>query len=227
MRILLWKEYRQNRKVLGAVGIFVLLPYVIVLIVGAVVRVRDREDYNYFEPWSWSELLTHGSLWSLAVLMFACAFISGHAIAGERADRSAEFSAYLPISRRSAIASKAILALGACLLITLFNGLIAYLAGGVDPAWIIRNTGEGIGFAAATGVLVFGVSWFFSTLVSTPGIATASGIGAAILLGCTWGLLFEISGSPTSGLRYILPSLILGTVCFVGGTVHYLRRVEP
>ena len=227
MKALLWKEYRQNRKVLGAVGIFVLLPYVIVLIVGVVVRARNQEDYDHFVPFRWSELLMHGSLWSSLVLMFACAFITGHAIAGERADRSAEFAAYLPISRRSAIGSKAILAIGACLLIALFNGLIAYSASGANLVWITRNVGDGIAFGAATAVLIFGVSWFVSTLVSTPAIATASGLGAAIALVCTVGLSFEILGLPASDLWYLLPCLILGTACFVGGTVYYVRRVEP
>ena len=229
MKALLWKEYRQARKVLGGVCIILLLPYVIALVVGFVEHRRDRGEYDYSTPVGWSEILSLASLFSLLLLVVGCAFISGNAVAGERADRSAEFSAYLPISRRSAIASKAIMVIGTCLVLALVNLLIAYAAVGAAPPWLDP---DGLTVGVATATLILGVAWLFSTLLKSPANATALGIAAAILVFGTLALtdyLRAIVDEPPPTLErwYVTSCFTLGAAGFITGVVYYVRRVEP
>ena len=230
IKTLLWKDYRQNRKTLIAVGIFLTIPYLIALIVGIVVRSGPAPGTDYNVRLTWSDLLHAGSLWSLAFLVVLCAFFSGNAVAGERADRSAEFAAHLPISRRAAIASKAVLAIGACLLAALVNLLIGYAAG---ESSFLRSGDQALAvyaLGAASTVLVFGVSWLVSALASSAVNAAASGIAALILLWGTFGLVEafrEGRTALTSEWLYVTMCLLLGVGCFVAGVVYYVRRVEP
>ena len=61
------------------------------------------------------------------------ALLGGNSIAGERVDRSAEFLAYLPVSRGRILASKLLVALAAVPLIWLPNLVILAITGAVEP----------------------------------------------------------------------------------------------
>lgn len=232
MKALLWKDYRQNRRMLIAVGIFVVIPYVVLSVglLGRLLGTSSEVASDQLE--SWGELLWMASMWSLCLSMVAGAFVAGNAIAGERADRSAEFAAYLPISRWSAIAGKAMLAVGLYLSVWIVNLLIGSLAGDELPAALYRRGDSFVGVMAVTAVLIFGVSWLLSCLLSSSAIAAAGGLAAPMIIG--GGLTFSdyVRGLeehvPEPWLHWYVPlCLVLGVTCFVGGVVYYLRRVEP
>ena len=174
MKALLWKDYRQNRSFLVAAGAFLLLPYAVVVLIGVVEMLTDAHTSEVI----WAQYFVGASITSLFISAMLSAFVAGNAVAGERADRSAEFAAILPISRRSSIISKALLAATACFFMWLANGFVLYLttfAEGVERTPVTDNFVPAL---AATTVFTFGVSWLVSTLVSRPATATVSGIGS-------------------------------------------------
>jgi len=214
MKTLLWKDFRQNRGILIALGIFVLIPYVFATLIGvSALWTRDKP------LWHWAELWWGASVWSLGVSTVACAFVAGNAIAGERADRSAEFAAYVPIESQPAIVSKAILAFGAWLVVWLANiPVLCIAATGIDWPHGMGERYAAIPISALSALLIFGVSWLFSSYLRNPAIAAACGLATALVL--LWvGLSISIDS-------YFASCLIAGPVCFVLGTSRALQRVE-
>jgi ABC-type transport system involved in multi-copper enzyme maturation permease subunit len=226
MRALLWKDYRLNRGVL-LLGITLLLaPYATV---AAVVLYAHWPSLPAAAEWS--RLLLTASLFSLGLSSLTLVTLAGNSIASERADRSAEFLAYLPPSRLRILVSKALLALLVAGVIWVFNLSVGEV--------IAPTLGSSLGnpadelaprsMLAAGAVLLFGAGWLGSALLSSPAIATSLGIGAALAvpgLIMTMRVLFTI---PPEDVQHwgLITALTLGTLCFVSGSVYYLRRVEP
>jgi ABC-type transport system involved in multi-copper enzyme maturation permease subunit len=226
MMQLIWKEYRQNRLTLLAVGVALLLPYVYMASLGITWSLAGS-------PRSWIGLIWKASLLSSLIWTVAVAFIGGVIIAGERSDRSAEFLAYLPIDPRRAVAGKAILAFGACLFYFLINVSVFYVtrAGQSYSTPVLNDMIEMIGGPwLVTAVLVFSASWLFSSLLTSPALAAAGGLTvAAISGGAVTGLSgLRIIGSAEAlkGLYFWL-CLILGVACFAAGIAYFLRRPHP
>ena len=90
MNWLLWREYRRNRWILAAGAAGVVLPYIIAVMF----------DVNRSSGFIGAFFL------SCVFSQMTVALLGGNAVAGERADRSAEFIAYLPLRRSSTFASK-------------------------------------------------------------------------------------------------------------------------
>lgn len=226
IKALLWKEYRQNRKILAGAATFVAMPYLVFCVV------------NILYAGPWETLLSGGGMWGVVLSTMMAAFIAGNAIAGERVDRSAEFAAYLPIGRRCAVLSKAILASTAAASFLLFNLAVVYafmywdwrrheIRGEDDFAIAI--------IAPAASVLLFGVAWLLSSLWNSPPLAAVAGIGSAVILWTTVAAVSERMGLKTPGpdgflvwcIWYPALCVSLGIAAFVAGTLYYLRRVEP
>ncbi len=225
MKQLLWKEYHQNRPLLQAVGIVLLLPYIYFpLCLGLLSRLIGGPPVN------WLGLCWKASFLSLLLWSIAVAFIGGGIFAGERSDRSAEFLDYLPISAHRAVAGKAFLAVGACLFFWLINMSIYLMtsAGQSFSPIILNDIAAAIGLTwMATAVLNFGASWLFSSLFTRTALAVACGLAVVALLG---GVVSGLSGlrmvENTEALKVLYNSLclILGTACFVAGIFNSLRR---
>ena len=224
MKALLWKDFRENRTVLMAIAVFVLMPYISSAIV-AIADVSAGRDPH------WARTLWGSSAVALCLSAGVTSFIAGNVIAGERANRSAEFAAYLPIPRRTTAASKAIVAISSCLFILLVNFGINRLA-----AWVQSDRSHDVPvqdlafFGLPAVVLMFGVAWLFSSFSRSPVIAAASGLVAfLVLIGTS-----TFSMSHTTGqiphlwfYWYWSTSLIVGIGGFAVGVIYYLRRVEP
>lgn len=234
IRTLLWKDYRQNRQFLIAAAVLLLIPYVFCVVVAVVETARHGQMIEE----GWTPYFLGASLAALGIATLLCGFIGANAIAGERVDRSAEFTAYLPISPHSAVLSKAILALGICAFIVLANASIYSLVLWIDDS-AIRPLDYGfrppavefVSGVAITAVFLFGVSWFVSSLVARPAIAASSAIVAMIVLVMMLNLIAEAQPRDSQGrvffLWYSIMCLLVGSGCFVAGTLHYIRRVEP
>ena len=156
-------------------------------------------------------------------------FIGGVILADERSDRSAKFPAYVPIDPRRAVAGKAILALGACLFYFLINVSAFYMTRtGHYSTPVSNDMVETIGGTwLVTAVLIFSASWLFSSLLTSPALATAWGLAVAAISG---GVVIGLGGlrviESTDALKalYFWMCLILGAACFAAGIAHYLRR---
>lgn len=226
MRALLWKDYRINRGVVLLGAALLLGPYAAVIFWGL------RAHWPSLPPRAeWSGLLTTASLLSLVLSQLTLVTLAGNVIASERNDRSAEFLAYLPPSRLKILASKFVLWLLAAAVVWCVNLAASEL---LAPA-LGRAPGSATdaladrSMLAAVSVMLFGAGWLGSALLESPAMATCLGIGATfavpVLVMAALHLFAPGGGDLKQGCLIACP--VLGVVCFVCGSVYYLRRVEP
>ncbi len=230
MRALLWKDWRINRFVLIVGTVILFLPYLFFLI--HIIYTQWYWPVGQMRHWNY-EIVTACAYFSLILSLVPIAMLGGKAMAAERADRSAEFLAYLPPSRRSLIASKIILAVGASLVIWIVNlGNLMVLAPrmpGAPPladGALWQTPGTGVLVLGGTTVLIFGVAWLLSSFVASSTVAT--GCGVITWFGIYGGLasVHLLHPFPILGWYYTL-CLTVGILGFTAGTVVYLRRFVP
>jgi len=227
MKWLLWKEYRANRLVLIVGAVLLLVPYAILM--GIVLRGVLHCNL--------SELclgLCAAAAYSVGISQLTLALLGGNVIAGERVDRSAEFLAYLPISRARALAGKLTLVALTVALVWIPNLLVLLLAStGVPEKWLADLDSEVIGsvilHAAITGAVFFSVAWLLSSMLESPTFSICGGLVTPVLIMTAILLSFWRLGMPEDAVPpwYIGISLVLAPACFAAGTAYYLRRVEP
>jgi len=236
MKWVLWREYRLNRLIRIVGAVLMLLPYVFVLIELAVRQ--WLEIYVPQSPPSGIVLFGGAALWSTVLSLLTLTFLGGNAIAGERADRSAEYLAYLPLSRLRRLAAKLVLALGTAVSIWGFNLLVLFVLyviilvtrpelPSVQPDDVLVPAG----LFALSGLVMFSVAWLVSSLQSSPTFAVCAGLVAPWLLALALqGAAFFYDPNrfgPIVAIGYAVTCLVLAVACFSTGTWYYLRRVEP
>ena len=216
MTWLLWKEYRLQRLIL-AVGIFLLVfPHAV----------------RYFANAA-PEAIGYAAFVSTILSILTLALLGGNAIASERADRSAEFQAYQPISRGMILATKLLIpVLAACVL----WGVNLYVFDHWSPIPYaeLRGSREWMLLFFIFGFAAFSVAWLLSAIQSSPTFAIGAGMAApvatmmllALLAWLASGLGFEPSGQSFNN-TWSTVNLTLGLLSFTGGTAYYLLRVEP
>ena len=215
---LLWREYRLNRLILVTGGVLVLLPMVV-----ATVFKYDRTT-DFYPAWAASTLFGY-----LTVAMLA-----GNAIAGERADRSAEFVAYLPLARWHRLASKLIL-----FLIT-FIAIWAVTFWGANQLTLPAETAHIVDLRVfVINVLVtYSIGWLFTSFLSSPTYASVVAGSSLVVVLLALALVAHILGLPMHQIDnsdahetliqwYAMIGLPLAIVCFSMGTWNYLRRADP
>jgi ABC-type transport system involved in multi-copper enzyme maturation permease subunit len=230
MKWLFWKDFRHNLPIVIFGLILLLLPHLFALW-GMYLQANSGSKLP------WQDNFVMSSLWAFILSQLTVAVASGNAIAGERADRSAEFLGSLPIARRKILASKLLFALAIIAAIWVTTGLMVWGLVRTDPTVIhlfARSAGEMLcAFAAVaiSGAAIFGPAWFLSSLAASPTIAVCAGLATPLTV---WlGVLFVHSlFGPDKidvglGLWYAGVCLTLGIAGFVAGTWYYLRRVEP
>jgi ABC-type transport system involved in multi-copper enzyme maturation permease subunit len=231
MTWLVWKEYRQNRLIVLFLCILMLAPAAIV----AVIHFAEANDRPWTSP---QEAIAMAVFNALAITQVILALIGGLAFAGERADRSAEFQAYLPVPRWKTFVAKLLLALCLAAVIWLPTGILL----GVNhwnpqfaldgPCQSLRGISAAVPFIAITGLTFFCIGWFFSSFTSSPTLAVFAGLLTPFILAVGIGI-----GSEIFGLARLEDSLIkfcfvvicplLSAIGFLIGSWLFLRRVEP
>jgi len=173
---------------------------------------------------------------TLGLSLFTLAMLGGNAIAAERADRSAEFLAYLPVSRWTILAGKSLIALTPAVGIWMVNLAFLFwvaprLAEGVSAAEMVRRpeVREFFDVFGSTSVLLFGAGWFWSAVLNSHGLATGmSFVTLAVvvvgMIGIEYGL--GMVGFVTNQ-SLVTTFLIVGIGGYVGGCAYYLHRLEP
>ena len=227
------REYRLNRLILIAGAGSLLLPYVAVLVALCWAKVRGGTHIGADQA---AEGFIVAAAYSLILSQLIVGVLGGNAIAGERADRSAEFVAYLPLSRPRRLAGKLSLAFCAAVsiwgpnLLILLTLLSSFPNAQIDVA---PDSFIVVSYIAITGLAFYGVAWLISSLQSSPTFAVVGGLITPLLI--VWGLsaaawAADMPGSTcnrfvTTG--YATICLVLAILCFWIGTWYYLRRVEP
>jgi ABC-type transport system involved in multi-copper enzyme maturation permease subunit len=232
MKWLLWKDYRNNRLVVFAALAFLLTPHLGTLIMTCLQEFR----WHVSTPHLWIDNFAASSFFSLTVSQLLVAVIGGNAIAGERADRSAEFLASLPITRKKILASKLLLSLAIVAVIWVTDvAALLYLGFQLprrfDPTGIV----EMLGVTAIVASVLFSVAWCLSSFLASATYCVAAGVFTPLLLwlGMLYvAFLFDIEIGDehferTITFWYCGICLTLAPVCFGAGTWYYLRRVEP
>ena len=182
MNWLFWKDYRENRLVVFAALFLLVTPHLFSLFGCCVQSIRWGAG-----PQTWIDSFTASSMFSLVISQLAVALIGGNAIAGERADRSAEFLASLPIARKKILTSKLLLSLAIVGVIWVTNASALFgLASWAhqfwnDPQPVIAALAT-LGCIAIVAMMLFGVSWLLSSFLSSPTFAVGGGLIIPLLL---------------------------------------------
>lgn len=226
MRALIWKDYRMNRAPLLVALLLWLVPFAL----------QAMEALHLSWPaWprgeSWARHLSTAACIGLFLTAISMAILGGNSIACERADRSAEFLACLPPSRRKVLASKALLALAAGLAIWTVNlTVLLVLAPALAGQPLPLPAGISLPPLAASTVFLFCAGWLGSALLESAAFATCIGFALPFLCGMLLALASTFLGwPPRGGLEAATTAmcLVLGPVCFLSGSAYLLRRAEP
>jgi ABC-type transport system involved in multi-copper enzyme maturation permease subunit len=220
MKALLWKEYRQNRQVLLAAAALTAIPYV-----GALLRYLFEESptYSAGSPLVWAFTFHGISELTMMLTVVAFALIAGNSIAGERADRSTEFTFSLPIARTSAWIGKIMVAVAAC---TILIAVHACLRVATAPGIANRDY---LLLLLSSSVLAFGAAWVFSSLLNNSAVTTVLGISAFLVIYSVIRLYNQYAEPAPldSMLLLAVLDIAIGLIGFCVGSLIYLRRVEP
>jgi ABC-type transport system involved in multi-copper enzyme maturation permease subunit len=226
MKSLIWKDCRLNALIL-AVGMALWIgPYAF-----AVGLLFSENDGRWAQAVAWGNALAMASSFSVMGSLVSSLILGANAIASERADRSAEFLAYLPASRGAVLVSKAVVPLGAAIVVwgsNLLVSLVLVPVLGGDKA--LGTLVEGWWPTACLCVLLFGVAWLASSYLDSPSAALALGlVGFMAVMIALFGLNHLIgSWGLAAGTNWVSDApAVAGTLCFAAGSWHYLSRVEP
>jgi len=231
---LVWREWRRSRTMFFvALGIIVALlllvfsqPQTPPETAGGKISVVDRMAVvGYFATW----IAVH-------VSVFLLPMIAANSLAGERADRSAEFIAPLPVSRSVRLVAKVVLLAAVAIALWAPVLLVAPLLGNSQlvKADDYRSGLGLLGMVAAFTLLATALAWLLAGWVESPVIAAVGAI--AIPVAVPWvmfslqvpflapasffSLWFDSEGIPQS------LTLLVAAAFFAAGSALYVRRLE-
>jgi ABC-type transport system involved in multi-copper enzyme maturation permease subunit len=222
MRTLIWKECRLNAWVLVLGAVLGLGPYVVG---GAWALFQGGpRSMAVLRP-----MLESACAISLEASLLTLLLLGANSIARERVDRSAEFLAYLPVSRARILVSKAAVPLAMASVVWTAALAAHVLAYAIDGGTIGSVIPPGLGWAVlAISILLFGAVWLGSSIVDTPLTAVGFCLGICMLLWSAFVASNHFLGWPADRSDcYTAGMGIVGISCFIAGSWLYLRRVEP
>ena len=230
MNPLLRKDFRLNRMVLVIAATPSVVPYVIAIIFAV------NESYADSMPLqrSWAHLLLTANHFCLMQWPVAAALLGGNAFACERADRSAEFLAYLPPTKMRIATSKFTVVLVVAGIYWSVNLFLFWLGSSYigDDSFQYLDLSDAMPKSsfAAIGLLTFGCGWLASSMVNNTGPAVVLGLGAPVVLFAGFQFTSWLVGWPADGQFgkwFTTTGLSLGMIACGAGWHLYLRRVEP
>jgi ABC-type transport system involved in multi-copper enzyme maturation permease subunit len=225
MLALLIKDIRLNTIPILGGGLLMAMPYIIILL-SIPMQHHDRSDI----PREFQVAAAMGIVLTVAV----AAIFGGVAFALERRERSADFLALLPVTRRQIVTSKILVGLFFPVLMLIANFIALTIASrrlqlGDQNAFAVDNVQFII--VAAALILAFGIAWLASSFLSSPAIA--AGISITMIL--CW--LFVSNVLPEKYIDSVPGAyqfavgfsaiIVPGLICFCVGTYYYLNRIEP
>lgn len=223
LKTLIKKDFYHQTSFMLAAAIFLVVPYLIAMVTLITIQMGAHPQEN------WIQFFHAAGVVDIILCVVLIPFFTGNAIAGERADRSAEFLAYLPIKRKTAILSKAIVAFGISTFFIVLCTLVYYVLIYLSDLHPRAMQNVEVGIVVGSCVFMFGVAWLVSTFAQSATYAAAAGMFVPISLGVVLILLnpMEAANRANLWMVYIIISLVMGPLCFIAGVMYYLRRVEP
>lgn len=229
MKSLLWKDYRLNRLLVLFGLLACLLPWAVAI--ARHIQLIVRGEGVWWGPAPWVDAFSV----SLLLSLFTFAMLGGNAVAAERADRSAEFLAYQPISRWFMLLSKSLIALPTIAGIWMVNLVFLFLvtpciAEGVTAADMAGRPEvyEALIVFAATSVFLFGACWFWSAVLRSHGLATGMGFFALAVV--TIGMIGVDRGLGMEGFftneSFLIVALVIGIGGYAAGCLTYVFRED-
>jgi len=183
--------------------------------------------------------LLQGATASAVGLVLGAALLAGSTSAGERADRTAAFLAYLPPTRRMVWASRVVCSLVPTVILFCLSAVVALLVVyhlnrphySGPPAMPV------ICVLAVTIPLAFGGAWFIGVLSGSPAVAAVSGLALPGLTAIGTGYLSyrlyyhvgETSAYPGQAMdvhwhtMYLIAAGAIGVLLFAAASAIYLR----
>jgi ABC-type transport system involved in multi-copper enzyme maturation permease subunit len=231
---LVWREWRRSRTMFFvALGIIVALlllvfgqPQTPPEAAGGEIRVvGSMAVVGYFASW----IAVH-------VSVFLLPMIAANRLAGERADRSAEFIAPLPVSRAVRLMAKVVLL--AAVAIALWAPMLVFASllrsSQLVKADDYRSGLELLGMIATFAILTTALAWLLAARIESPVIAAVMAIAIPVAVPCGmfslqvpflapasfFGLWIDSEGIPQP-LTYLVAAAF-----FAAGSALYVRRLE-
>jgi hypothetical protein len=217
--------YRAARIAVLSVFIIYIVPFITALIV---LSAGNNSDVPNF-------LSDFAMVGQDCTILMAAAF-GGCAFAIERRDRSGDFLAMMPVPRWHTVGSKAILSAVAIVPLWVTLSTLVYFTGNRGNAFA-PDYGQSsardlifqaYAFPATLILLVFGISWFFSTLTKSPSISASLGMASILLIVIVREQLHASDPfGPNVDVQLAACAALIGAVCFLAGTLIYTQRVSP
>jgi len=226
MKSLIWKDYRLARPLLLVGAVLIGSAYLL----GAIMEIWSSwPALPTAKAWG-GMLVSYGTI-SLYLAACVTGLLGGHAIACERADRTAHFLAYLPPTKTRILASKlAVAAIATAVVWAWLLLSVMVLAPRLNGAPIDYKSAL---FDAAGGAqlcaLTFGTGWLGSAIFESTTIPIIMGLSSPIALGLVLVATLDLLGVPRfeMGKWSGLVGACVGAVAFALGTWRYYRRVGP
>jgi ABC-type transport system involved in multi-copper enzyme maturation permease subunit len=230
MKSLIWKECRANPWLLALGIVLGFGPYVVGilwLLFGFGARVDAGMRLAF--------MLEPATVISIEATLLTLLLFGANSIASERADRSAEFLAYLPIRRVTILTSKLVVPLAIASAVWGLSLVANELAPAVTAGKVSGTKPIGLErMIFAASVLFFGSAWLGSSMAEKPMTAVGFSLGISMVLSLAFGACNQLTGWPASTFGnegainvYAAAMCIAGVTCFLSGSRLYLRRVEP
>ena len=236
---LVWREWRRSRTILFvALGIIVALlllvfsqPQTPPEAAGGEIRVvGSMAVVGYFASW----IAVH-------VSVFLLPMIAANSLAGERADRSAEFIAPLPVSRAVRLMAKVVLLAAVAIALWAPMLVVASLlrSSQLDKADDYRLGLGLLGMVATFTLLATALAWLLAAWVESPVIAAVGAIAIPIAIPMFLFYVPTIANRPpfrdpsvfysfwidSAGMPQPLTFLVAAAF-FAAGSTLYMRRLE-
>jgi ABC-type transport system involved in multi-copper enzyme maturation permease subunit len=218
IRALLAKDWR-----------FFRLPMLALLITGAGCYALVSASMLFMQPGESSpQAISSGAGIAIALTAMIASAFGGMAIAGERADRTSDFMALLPVTRFQMLLSKWLVSLMLLGGSAMFHAFIAFYVLHLDQQ-TITIWSHGLTLSVGLTFSFFGIAWLFSSFTKSGPISAC--IAIAITLGST--VLVSLSFEGHNHSEFIVTMTTAATTAAIGmislacGTVYYLRRIAP
>jgi len=226
--LLTWREWRRDRPIF--LSVVAGVPAVALLFAAQSARRGSTEN---------AIVILAYAAWVMAWLgVMLPPLLAAHAMAGERADRSARFVASLPVSRACRLCAKVVVLLGLVLL--LWAPLLSWLT--LEPSEkLFRGIRDSCGFIATFTLLTTAITWLLAAWLDSVIIAAAVAISTPIAAPILFATFEEITGrhdsksmaqffdlwlGPGPDRLPTLLTLLVAAGLFAAGTAIYLRRAE-
>jgi len=204
---------------------------------GIVLHLIPYFIFGFITWWTWNSLaqpqlgpqLATISTAGFGIIIIIAAALGGAALAQERRDRSADFQAMLPVSRAQIITSKVLVSALILLAFAIFDISIFLLATQpVHPSTEISppDRVEMFQMLISFTLLAFSAAWLGGSFLSSPAIAASASL-ALLLISVLWPNLLPNSFPIREDQVATWTALVLGWICFVAGTIYYLKRIKP